>query len=358
VKYQTNFIVEDLLQNESFLNFYFRKNEADIFEWEEWSEDNLDRLKLVSQAFVALDQLSLKWSENEIKSRFAELGYDIQANTPANSKILQFKNYRWLAAASMVFLLGISAVWWYGVNQSSASIYQELVSKSSVQLIEKTNLNPKPLLITLNDGSSVLLQKNSRLSYPQIFDAATREVYLEGEALFEVAKNVEQPFFVYANELVTKVLGTSFVVKAYPNQNSVEVLVKTGKVSVYRLAVAKAKKNIESKELDGVVITPNQQIVYERADAEFKKFIVEKPIELKSQPYEFKNESVANILKTIQQTYGIVIVFDEAILSNCPLTASLSDEPLYGKLDLICRAIGADYQVIDGQIVINSKGCN
>jgi ferric-dicitrate binding protein FerR (iron transport regulator) len=163
---------------------------------------------------------------------------------------------------------------------------------------------------------------------------------------------------VYANELVTKVLGTSFVVKAYPYQKNVQVLVRTGKVSVYRLETAKSLNITDNKELDGVVISPNQQIVYERQEAEFKKSIVQQPIELQTQSFEFKNEPVSNILKTIQQTYGIVIIYDESILSNCPLTASLSDEPLYGKLDLLCLAIGADYQVIDGQIIINSKGCN
>ncbi len=352
VKYKSDFTVEDLLQNDSFLNYYFRKNEVDIFEWEEWSEDNAQRLALVSEAFVALDQLSLKWSEKEIKANFSRLYQDIQDTTPQ----FTFGGYRWLAgiAASILVVFG---AWYFGATQT-VTIYENLVAKSNTKLIEKTNPNSQPLLVALSDGSSVLLQKNSRLSYPKKFEGDTREVYLEGEALFEIAKNPDQPFFVYANEIVTKVLGTSFVIRAYPNQANVEVLVKTGKVSVYKLADAKAKKIVQSKELDGMVVSPNQQVVFRRTEAEFKKFIIEQPIELQAQSFEFKNESVANIFKAIQKTYSITIIYDENILADCPLTASLSDEPLYGKLDLICRAIGADYQVIDGQVIINSKGCN
>ena len=366
MKYQADYRVEDLLQNESFLNFYFGKNEADVFEWQEWSEDNAERLALLSETFLVLDKLSLKWTENEIKENFLQLETDIQeekngvrngTNLPS---IRPLVHYRWFSAiaASVALVLGVSAVWWwYGVSQKDAATYENLITKSSVRLLEKTNGNAKPLLVVLSDGSSVLLQKNSRLSYPPTFQGETREVYLEGEALFEVAKNSEKPFFVYANELVAKVLGTSFVVKAYPDQKNVQILVKTGKVSVYRFAEAKAKEITQSRELDGVVITPNQQITYQRIEAEFKKSIVEQPVALNNELFEFKNTPVSDVLKTIQETYGIVIVYDENTLANCPLTASLTDEPLYGKLDLICRAIGADYQVIDGQIVVNSKGC-
>lgn len=357
MKYPSDFTVEDLLQNESFLNFYFQKNEADVLEWEEWLEDNADRVALASEAFVVLDKLSLKWSETEIKANFLELQAQIQEKTTFNFPTRQLTNWFLGVAASVVLVLGVSAVWWYGVGQKKDTIYENLTTKSSVQLLEKTNANAKPLLIALSDGSSVLLQKNSRLSYPQTFAGDTREVYLEGEALFEVAKNSEKPFFVYANELVTKVLGTSFVVRAYPNQKNVQVFVKTGKVSVYRFAEMKTEKITQSRELDGVVIMPNQQITYQRNEAEFKKTIVEQPIALNNELFEFRNTSVSEILKTIQQTYGIMIVYDENILADCPLTASLTDEPLYGKLDLICQAIGADYQVIDGQIVVNSKGC-
>ena len=99
-------------------------------------------------------------------------------------------------------------------------------------MVEQTNNSNMPQIITLSDGSSVLLQPNSKLSYPKIFIGNQRKVYLSGEAFFEISKNPKKPFFVYANEIVTKVVGTSFRIRAYSNQPNVEVLVRTGKVKV------------------------------------------------------------------------------------------------------------------------------
>ena len=90
-------------------------------------------------------------------------------------------------------------------------------------MVEQTNNSNKPQIITLSDGSSVLLQPNSKLSYPKIFTGNERKVYLSGEGFFEISKNPKKPFFVYANEIVTKVVGTSFRVKAYSDQPDVEV---------------------------------------------------------------------------------------------------------------------------------------
>jgi transmembrane sensor len=355
-KYE-KYSIEDFLSDGLFQDWVVSPTaEKDLY-WHNISVKFPELSETINEAKNIAEALHNQPQNHPTEPQIKRIWQQIKVKTHITSPFTQFFNYQWFSAASVIMLLTLSAVWWFINKGSDSSLYSQLVITSKERLVEVKNNDTKPFLVLLSDGSSVMLQKNSRLSYPQKFEGDTREVYLEGEALFEVAKNAEQPFFVYANELVTKVLGTSFVVKAYAEQKNVEVLVKTGKVSVYRLVMAQAKKITESKELDGVVITPNQQIVYGRATTEFKKSIIEQPIEVKTQTFEFKNESVSNILKNIQQAYGITIIYDENILSTCPLTASLSDEPLYGKLDLICRAIGADYQVIDGQIVVNSKGC-
>jgi hypothetical protein len=98
-------------------------------------------------------------------------------------------------------------------------------------LVEQTNNSDKPQIITLSDGSSVLLQPNSKLSYPKIFVGNERKVYLSGEGFSKSVKTLK-PFLSFANEIVTKVVGTSFKIKAYANQPNVEVVVRTGKVKV------------------------------------------------------------------------------------------------------------------------------
>ncbi len=347
--------IDELLVNESFLNFYFRNDEADILEWEDWAEENTDRQEIVKQAFQQLDKLSLKWKQEQITEKFEELNENLEEGKTLQISYRRPQIIRW--AAAVVLFLGIG--WWYlQQNNSKSVIYTELTANASTALIEKENNTDKPLLITLSDGSSILLQHGSRLSYPANFEGDKREVFLDGEAFFEVAKNPEKPFFVYANELVTKVLGTSFNIKSFKGQKEIQVIVRTGKVSVFKLNEVQNSKNV--KILEGVVIIPNQQIIFDKEKSNFSKSLVEAPEMLSEMPqynFEFKDVSASSVFATIQKAYCISIVYDEELLKECPVTASLSDEPLYGKLELVCNAIEAEYQLIDGQVIISSKGC-
>lgn len=358
--------IDELLVDESFLNFYYKKDQADILEWEVWQEDYPERELLVKEAFVMLDKLSLKWSREQIENKFHVLRLEEE---PEVLKITYRKaSYMpWIAAASVILVMSLA--WWYiKSTDNTSTIYKELVENAPLTLVEKENDSEKPLLITLSDGSSILLQKGSRLSYPETFKDDKREVYLDGEAFFEVAKDPKKPFFVFANELVTKVLGTSFTIKSFKGQKDVQVIVRTGKVSVFRLdeikksikLVEKTTNEVSTKKLEGVVIIPNQQINFDKIKSNFSKSLIERPEMLSDMPrynFEFKDVSATKVFATIQKAYGIMIVYDEDLLKDCPVTASLSDEPLYGKLDLICGAIEAEYQLIDGQIVVSSKGC-
>src|SRR5690606_37260897 len=88
----------------------------------------------------------------------------------------------------------------------------EVVQTTSSFFKEVVNTERPFKYVQLPDGSSVVLHRNSTLKYPQTFDSTKREVYLIGEAFFEITKNAEQPFFVYAGEVIAKVHGTSFSV--------------------------------------------------------------------------------------------------------------------------------------------------
>jgi transmembrane sensor len=188
----------------------------------------------------------------------------------------------------------------------------------------------------------------------------TREIFLSGEAFFEVTKNPKKPFLVFANGLVTKVLGTSFSVRAYDKDKEVTVEVKSGKVSVFAQSDANSKEKATNRELAGVVLTPNQKIVYAREEVRMAKLLVEAPIIIAPEKvktvFEFEDTPVSEILRSLEKAYSIDIVFEE-LLSNCPLTASLTDLQLFDKLNIICKGVEARYEILDGQIVIYSKGC-
>lgn len=212
--------------------------------------------------------------------------------------------------------------------------------------------------IALPDGSEVVLQPASEIRLADNFGNATRELHLKGEAFFDVTRDPQRPFLVYSNEVVTRVLGTSFNVRAYEGDKEITVAVKSGKVSVYTNKQAPGQLT----QANEVVLTPNQQIVYHRFREVVSKQLVEEPeiILPHSQLFmmQFENAPVAEILEVLEQNYGVEIRYDGNDLRHCRLTTSMSDEGLYERIEVICKAIGASYAVSDdAAITISSKGC-
>ncbi|HKZ38709.1 MAG TPA: FecR family protein [Chryseolinea sp.] len=212
-------------------------------------------------------------------------------------------------------------------------------------------------VIVLPDKSKVALEPESKLKFSSAFNKTEREIYLEGEAFFEVTHNANLPFLVYANEVTTKVLGTSFTVKAIKNERQITVVVKTGKVSVY----TRHKKENKSAPAEEIILTPNHQIIYDKKENEISKMLVEKPQSILPEEVvrrmRFEEAPVTEIFKAIEKVYGVEIVFDEAIFSSCELTTVISRDDIYSRLNIICDAIGASYTLQENRIVISSSGC-
>lgn len=224
----------------------------------------------------------------------------------------------------------------------------------------ETNAGDQPREILLPDQSIVMLKPGSELRFSNDFAGDKREVYLSGEAFFKVQKDASRPFLVYSNEVVTKVLGTSFNVRAYASDKEVTVVVKTGKVSVYTNTDSPGSADLKADQPE-VILTPNYQVVYNRRKDRVYKQVVEVPEIILSQPTLFEMQydgvPVSRIFKVLEENYGIDIDFDESQLKNCALTTSMSDEGFYERIEIICRAIGADYVSTDAGISIKSHGC-
>ncbi len=262
----------------------------------------------------------------------------------------------WQLAASVALLLTLGWMIRSYIKTDEPQLASPTIQHRQ-EWMEAVNEADKIMQLQLSDGSSIQLGKNSRLKYPKDFTSTTREVYLTGEAFFNIQKNPKKPFLVYTNGLVTKVLGTSFHVRAPLYSPNVTVSVKSGRVSVY----ADKPNPTHDPEASGVVLTPNQKAVFQRQDATISKALVEKPILLipKSQKnlFVFEAASAHQVFESLEKAYGINVVFDEELLRNCSLTVNLTEEDLYQKLKVICKVLGAEYKLIDGQVIIYSKGC-
>ncbi|MGC1242832.1 MAG: FecR domain-containing protein [Chryseosolibacter sp.] len=206
--------------------------------------------------------------------------------------------------------------------------------------------------VILPDGSIVAMSPASKIRFSNNSQSSSRELFLEGEAYFDVAHNNERPFYVYADNIVTRVLGTSFIVRAMGHDEKVTVSVKTGKVTVYTRTATHKK----------TVLVPNQEAVYDRrTDLVATQAVPDKQIQEQKKAYtemSFEETPVPEVLAVLTKAYDIDIVFQEDILSGCVLTSSFFEEGLYDRIDVICTAIGATYHIVDARIVIESNGCN
>ncbi|MET7257874.1 FecR family protein [Dyadobacter fermentans] len=259
-------------------------------------------------------------------------------------------------AACTVLAIGLGWVGWQYYRSNNG--YNGLVSGK--ELVERVNTSGKQQVIKLMDGTQVVLYPQSRLSFAETFPADQRTVYLSGDAYFQVAKDPKRPFLVHTTDLVTKVLGTSFFVRARDASDKTLVEVREGKVSVFKQKEFAARRNVQSKMPNGMVLTPNQKLIFEHASSEMRRTLSDNPEIVPSdnpKTFEFVNTPASSVLTDIEEAYQIDIIFDRDVMKGCPVTASLGGQPMFSKLSILCEVIEARYEVLDGKIVIYSKGC-
>ena len=263
----------------------------------------------------------------------------------------------YISAAAIIVALVITGYTLFTTKPTTFSYEQ---SKQQNQLSESINTTSAPQRIILSDGSYVILQPSSKIAYSS-FNSTSRDVYLEGEAFFQVTKDAKRPFFVYTNELVTKVLGTSFNVQAFPRDNTIKVQVHTGKVTVYQRKLDETEQQLARSK--ATIITPNQQVLYNRLQASIIKSITAQPqtvntsIDKSNGRLLYTDAPASEVFMSIQKSYGITIVLDEELLSHCSFTGSFTNETFFERINLVCKAIEATYEQADGQIIITGHNC-
>lgn len=158
---------------------------------------------------------------------------------------------KWIYAAAAVTVIG-SALWVYTLREKQAADKHGLLSG---QISEVTAKKGSRSTMILPDGSKVWLNADSRLTYHSSFNSRSREVELEGEAYFDVVKDPGRPFIVHTSGIDVKVLGTSFNVKSYPSEATIEATLIRGAIEVMR-------KNDPSAAR--IILHPHEKLVFNK----------------------------------------------------------------------------------------------
>lgn len=240
-----------------------------------------------------------------------------------NKPAMKFNRYLAIAA-SLIILVG------------SLLIFQNNVS--SVQTVN-TSIGERKT-INLPDGSIVKLNNDSEVQYSANFDQEERNIYLTGQAFFEVKKN-NFPFVVHTQNARVEVLGTRFDVNSRGEQT--KVIVKSGQV---RLAI--------NENDDGILLHKNEMsaILQNDKPREIIKIDAEHALGWLNDIFVFDKTPLIEITQELERYYGIKIKIDDSI-RNLELTGEFSNQPAEEVIDLVCLALNLNYNYENDIIIIS-----
>ncbi len=258
---------------------------------------------------------------------------------PSNKTIRLFP---WIArvAAAIILVIGITYLFYHFPSNNPDS----LVLQTMIQT-DKSNQK----VVELPDGTTVWLNRNSELLYPEVFEGGTRTIYLKGEAFFEVTPDKNKPFIIFSGSTKTTVLGTSFNLRAYSKEDEIRLTVVTGKV-----AFTLADNN------DGVIVTPGNMAVMADKSKLFESGINSDLnfLSWKTNQLTFDENRLGDLIKQLERHFDVAIAIEDDATSQCTFTGNFVGTNLENALKIITKATGTAYRFEGGQYIILGKGCN
>lgn len=293
--------------------------------------------------------------KNQIKENISEgLWNRISKKERGSDKVMRIDT-RFMRVAAAAVVIGIVASLFFINNKSNKTrpnvAVQPVTYKTKTDEIAQIPLHQKEnRVIFLPDGSTVFLSPGSRLNYPSSFDGSKkREVYLRGQAYFDIKHNAKRPFIVHTGNVETTVLGTAFNIKAQRDEKKIIVTVTRGKVRV----------SDDHKTLG--IITPQQQINYdtEKGTATLARVSNNSFLDWKNRDLFIDNLTLAEAAKLLEEQYRIKIIIKNSCIRERRFTATFpKNEKLEEALKSISEFNGFSYSIDPGKTIVtinNSK---
>lgn len=264
------------------------------------------------EANIGRQDIDLQWSKLESAIHSKDLNQENEATEPVKTK---YTFFNFFAAACFLALLGFAA------NHFFLSSPQKTIAAA----VQKKTSNGQQLKVKLPDGTLVMLNAGSVLSYPKTFEDTIREINLTGEAFFNVVPNPKSPFIIHTGDVTTRVLGTSFNVRAYPENGEVQVAVVEGKVKV-------KANTMEGKESNSVFLTKSEMATFQKNEGELivSAYDEKEQIGWKDGILYFEKSDFTTTVKKLERWYGVRIQISEArkIDPSWRFSGKFKDKPL------------------------------
>lgn len=342
------------------------KSELDAFMTNEWSD--------ISYSNGEIDSLDLLENIRKKAGIESESEKETVSKTERNNKF-RFTSFLRYAA---IFIFAFTLTWFLKpAPRIETSYIKPHYFNIKVAYGSKTT-------IELPDSSVVVLNSGSTLSYPDKFETESRTVILNGEAFFEVKKNSHRPFYVKTKDVTIRVLGTTFNVKSYPDENTSETTLVSGSVEILQNSALNDKTN--KINIAPIFLKPNQKAIFTRetGKTELKELKKEQtkerthpqstlPIQLitrvaaqdqsktdidiawKNNKLILNNDRFGDIIKKLERWYNVEITLKNSTLADAHFSARFDRESIVEVLNALNIIEPFHYEINKNIITISKK---
>jgi transmembrane sensor len=342
--------IEDFVTDESFINYFFHRNTDDVAFWEQWLISHPANRTAAQAAKDILRNLTLTISEEEYKTELSKISkainqrlQTVSVTRPQNFRPLQWerptvliteksKKYAKYLLPGLLLLIIVGTV-----------LMRDYVLQSELYS-EKYNDSEKPIVLTLSDGTVVTLAPHGRFRYPTNFGNKDRRVELDGEAQFSVSRDENQPFKVYAGDVIATVLGTVFNVKKLGGDSMVVIELIAGKLKVETVdGLGPAGQSL--------ILSPDERVLYRRNGKLLykEKWQSQNDSQLPSNHLVFRRNNFEELAEQIKTVFGITLI-NQSNNKTWLFTGEFKNTSAINVIESICIVEKMNY-VVQGDTV-------
>ncbi len=281
-----------------------------IYHWIKKNPDNAKKFSAFKAKHVSLELASTKAYFDNIY--------------PSKKKSTSFLKYG--VAASLIILV-FSTYLFYSENLENQTITYS------------TNKN-ETKTVRLPDNSTIHLNAESSISFSDEFDKNSRELTFTGEAIFDISHNPQKPFTIHTDDLKVRVLGTQFNIRSYPNDNSVETTLISGKVEIIR--------SFEKS----IVLKPEHRATYQKESKNIavQKVILNDVIGWRDGVFVYENTSLERVIHDLQRFYNKQIIIKDTKLKAFEYTGTFDNLSFEDALNLLLISSPIIYEEKNGSV--------
>ncbi|MBX2921022.1 MAG: FecR family protein [Chitinophagaceae bacterium] len=318
----------------------------------------LKKITSAADEIKSLEAIQLALQKNTEREEVQPLQDDLLPDNKEKKR--WFK--KWTMVGGIAAMIAVAIVWWLTPgaekpnNQAVSSVNEVVTNGGSKSTVH------------LPDGSSVIINTGSKLTYNKDFGVETREIFLKGEAFFEIAKNEQVPLVVHAGNVDIKVKGTIFNVKAYAEDSTVEASLIEGAIEVF------SQKDPERK----ILMRPNEKIIIGKSatissqEKDTPSYREEEMISLgkiKPNPVDssiaeiawienklaFYKEPFSSLAKKMERWYNVSIDFRDSKMEGVTFTGSFEKEDIVEALNALRQSTPFHYTIENRNIIISRQ---